>query len=347
MVFDNPAGTDGFEFVEYCSPEPTVLENQFQQLGFKPVAQHKTLSIVRYQQGDINFLLNTEPQGFAANYAKQHGPSACAMAFRVHDAKKAFDHAIAQGAKPCTELNSLRELPYPAIYGIGDTLLFFIDQYGAHTIYEKDFTPLSSSPEVSVGLTELDHLTHNVPKGEMDGWFDFYKRLFNFREIRYFDIKGKITGLISRALTSPCGKIRIPLNEPTDEGSQIAEFIREFNGSGIQHIALSSDNIYDSVEALHARQVRFLDVPDTYYEMIRDRVPWHQEDEARLHKNYILLDGTKTPEGGLLLQIFTETMLGPVFFEVIQRKGNEGFGEGNFKALFESIERDQMRRGVL
>lgn len=344
----NPTGTDGFEFLEYCTNEPEILDKQFRQLGFRPVAQHKKFNIVRYQQGDINFLVNNEKQGFAANFTAQHGPAVCAMAFRVKNAKQALEYTVQQGAKPYQHSGSDYVLPYPAIYGVGGTLIYFIDQHQqGNTMYDTDFFPLQNTLDTTIGITYLDHVTHNVPVGEMDEWAHFYEKLFNFYEDRFFDIRGQHTGLISCAMASPCGKIRIPINEATEHESQVAEFIREFNGSGIQHIALGCRNIFESVEALRKNEICFLDVPDTYYETIRNRVPWHQEDEARLHKNFILLDGALTPDGGLLMQIFTENMLGPTFFEIIQRKGNQGFGDGNFTALFESIERDQIRRGTL
>lgn len=347
---DNPMGLDGFEFVEYCSPEPDVLAKQFESLGFTAVARHKTKNVTRYQQGDINFILNAEPNSLAARFADEHGPSACAMGFRVKDADFAFKRALELGAEAYETSVAAGELTIPAIHGIGGSLIYFIDRYGDESIYDIDFNPIAGvAPKpVGVGLTYIDHLTHNVRQGQMDTWADFYIKLFNFREIRFFDIQGEHTGLISRAMSSPCDKIRIPLNEATDAQSQIEEFITEFNGEGIQHIALGTDDIFESVETLRTMGVDFMDVPDVYFEMIEDRLPGHGEDVARLNKNYILIDGdTTSGEKKLLLQIFTNTMLGPVFFEIIQRKGDEGFGEGNFKALFESIERDQIRRGVI
>lgn len=347
---ENPMGTDGFEFLEFATTNPQKLSGEFESLGFTKVAKHKSKDVTLYRQGKINFIMNCEPTSSAVRFAKEHGDSVCAMGFRVKDAEKAFNRAIANGATAYTEgKTNPGELFIPAIHGIGGSLIYFIDRYQNDTIYDVDFDYLQGVDKYpkGAGLTYLDHVTHNVRRGEMNRWSEFYEKLFNFREIRYFDIQGKMTGLVSRAMTSPCGKIRIPINESSDDKSQIEEFIREFNGEGIQHIALGTDDIYNSVAVLVKNKIRFLDTPDTYYRMIKDRVPWHQEDTEKLQKLRILLDGTPTSEGGLLLQIFTETMLGPVFFEIIQRKGNEGFGEGNFKALFEAIERDQFERGVL
>lgn len=346
-IKENPMGTDGFEFLEFTSPNPEALHSLFKTLGFNATAKHQSKHITLYQQGDIRFLVNAEPNAAAGQFAQLHGPSTCGMAFKVKDAQFAFKRAVSLGAKPCENL-MFNELGLPAIYGIGDSLLYFVDANLVQHFYQNDFVPIAGKQIITThGLTYLDHVTHNVNRGCMNHWADFYIELFNFHQIRYFDISGKHTGLLSRAMTSPCGKIRIPLNEASDDKSQIQEFINEFKGEGIQHIALGSDDIYASVESLRTQNINFLDVPDTYYEMLDERIPWHQEDLKRLNKNYILMDGEKTPEKGLLLQIFTQTMLGPAFFEIIQRKGNEGFGEGNFQALFESIERDQIKRGVI
>jgi 4-hydroxyphenylpyruvate dioxygenase len=275
----------------------------------------------------------------------------CALAFRVKDAAAAFKRAVALGARPFQGQLGPMELNIPAIQGIGGSLIYLVDRYGDRTIYDVDFQPVpGAASSTEVGLGYIDHLTHNVHRGRMDEWATFYQRLFNFREIRYFDIEGKLTGLKSRAMTSPCGKIRIPINESVDDKSQIEEYLTAYHGEGIQHIALGAIDIHQAVEALGARGVRFLDVPDTYYEMLDARLPGHGEDVARLRRNRVLLDGSPSadnPTGALLLQIFTETVIGPIFFELIQRKGDEGFGEGNFRALFESIEQDQIRRGVL
>ncbi len=343
----NPMGTDGFEFVEYTAPDPAALGALFERMGFAAVARHRSKRVTLYRQGDVNFIVNAEPDSFGQAFARVHGPSVCAIAFRVKDAAKAYQRAVALGARPHEGQVGPMELNIPAIQGIGGSVIYLVDRYGERTIYDVDFQPVpgvAASPE-GVGVTYIDHLTHNVHRGRMDEWARFYERLFNFREIRYFDIEGKLTGLKSRAMTSPCGKIRIPINESVDDKSQIEEYLSAYHGEGIQHIALGTTDIHAAVEALGARGVRFLDVPDTYYEMLDGRLPGHGEDAARLKRNRVLLDGS--PGGGLLLQIFTETVIGPIFFELIQRKGDEGFGEGNFRALFESIEQDQIRRGVL
>jgi 4-hydroxyphenylpyruvate dioxygenase len=343
----NPMGTDGFEFVEYGSPDPAALGRLFEAMGFTAVARHRAKDVTLYRQGDINFLVNAEPDSFAAAFAAVHGPSVCAFAFRVRDAAKAQARAIGLGARPVQGKLGPMELNIPAIEGIGGALLYLVDRYGAeHSVYDVDFMPLPGAEQRprGIGLTHIDHLTHNVHQGRMDHWAGFYERLFNFREIRYFDIEGQLTGLRSRAMISPCGKIRIPINESADDKSQIAEYLVAYRGEGVQHIALASDDIYAAVESLQQHGIKFMAVPDTYYEQIASRLPGHGEDVVRLNRDRILIDGDRS---GLLLQIFTDTMIGPIFFELIQRKGNEGFGEGNFRALFESIELDQIRRGVL
>jgi 4-hydroxyphenylpyruvate dioxygenase len=353
---DNPMGTDGFEFVEYTAPDPHLLGALFEQMGFSAVARHRSKDVILYRQGQVNFIVNREADSFAQSFARVHGPSACAFAIRVKDAAKAYQRALDLGAKPFQGRVGPMELNIPAIKGIGDSLIYFIDRYpgnqGALSIYDVDFVPIAGVDQhpAGGGLIEIDHLTHNVYPGRMDLWVQFYEKLFNFTEIRYFDIRGKKTGLTSRALTSPCGKIRIPINEPSDRKSQIQEYLDAYHGEGIQHIALSTADIFATVEKLRERGVRFLDTPDAYYERIDARVPNHGEDLARLKLNRILIDGEgidKDRHEDKLLQIFTETVIGPIFFEIIQRKGNEGFGEGNFRALFESIEADQIARGVI
>jgi len=351
-LFDNPLGTDGFEFVEFTSPEPEALKAMWELMGFTAVGKHRSKNVLHFRQGDINFILNMEPTGQSADFRGAHGPSANAMAFRVRDAGKAYALALERGAVPATpgKIGPM-ELNIPAIEGIGGTNLYLVDRYGAQSIYDVDFEPIPGAAEAAakngVGLTYLDHLTHNVQRGGMKKWADFYERVFNFREIRYFDIEGKVTGLFSKAMTSPDGKIRIPLNESQDEHSQIEEFIRDYKGEGIQHLAFGTDDIFHTVETLRDQGVKFQDTPDSYYELLDARVKDHGENTQRLQADKILLDGAPTEGQGLLLQIFTENLIGPIFFEIIQRKGNEGFGEGNFKALFESIELDQIRRGVV
>ena len=349
----NPLGTDGFEFVEYTAADKTgidALKQLFSSLGFAEVAKHKSKEVWLYKQNDINFIVNAEPTSQAAEFARLRGPSVCGMAFRVKDAAKAMQHALENGAKQFTGNLGPMELNIPAVYGIGESTLYFVDRYQDSNIYEVDFHFYDDASErmnkANAGLTVVDHLTHNVRRGNMAVWANFYERLGNFREIRYFDIEGKLTGLVSKAMTSPCGKIRIPINESSDDKSQIEEFIREYNGEGIQHIAMTSDDIYQTVADLKQRGMKFMNTPDTYYEAVNDRVEGHTEDLAKLQELKILIDGAPMKDG-ILLQIFTDTVIGPVFFEIIQRKGNEGFGEGNFKALFESIEEDQIRRGVI
>ena len=341
----NPAGTDGFEFIEYTAPDTRALARLFESMGFAAVAQHRSKDVTLYRQGDINFVVNHEPDSFAQAFARVHGPSVCAFAIRVKDAARAYKRAIELGAKPHHAEVGPMELNIPAIRGIGGSVIYLVDRYGPELrIYDIDFVKLRGAVSRAGGLTHIDHITHNVHRGRMDHWAEFYERLFNFREIRFFDIHGVKTGLRSRALVSPCGRIRIPINEPTDDKSQIEEYLDAYHGEGIQHIALATSDIYATVEQLAASGVRFMQTPRTYYEAVDARVPEHGEDLARLERDGILIDGRR---GNLLLQIFTETVIGPIFFEIIQRKGNEGFGEGNFQALFEAIERDQIERGVI
>ncbi len=355
----NPMGTDGFEFVEYAHPEPEKIGALFEKMGFRVVARHRSKKVTLYRQGDVNFVVNAEPDSFAQAFAAEHGPCACAMAFRVADANYAYERAIALGAEPVTGKVGPMELNIPAVRGIGGSLLYFVDRYGNKgSIWDVDFIwtgERDPHPEPA-GLYYLDHLTHNVMRGRMDHWAGWYEKLFNFREIRFFNIEGKLTGLISRALTSPCGKIRIPINESLDDKSQIEEYLRQYKGEGIQHVAMGSRDIYATVEALRANKLPFMPSPPaTYFEMIDARVPNHGEPVDRLKANGILIDGEGAVALGdkegrmskVLLQIFSGTVLGPIFFEFIQRKGDDGFGEGNFRALFESIEEDQVRRGVL
>ncbi|HLY47020.1 MAG TPA: 4-hydroxyphenylpyruvate dioxygenase [Stellaceae bacterium] len=347
-LWDNPMGTDGFEFIEYAAPDPAQLGALFERMGFVAAARHRSKNVTLYRQGEVNFILNAEPESFAQAFARLHGPSVCAIAFRVRDAAQAYERAVKLGARPVHGKVGPMELNIPAIEGIGGSLIYLVDRYREHSIYDVDFVPLIADRVVpGAGLTGIDHLTHNVHRGRMALWAEFYERLFNFREVRYFDIEGKLTGLRSKAMTSPDGKIRIPINESADDKSQIAEYLAAYHGEGIQHIALAAADIYRTVESLRWRGVRFMAVPQTYYEAVEARLPGHGEDLARLAQGQILIDGAPAAGEGLLLQIFTETVIGPIFFEIIQRKGNEGFGEGNFRALFESIEEDQIRRGVL
>ncbi len=365
--WDNPMGTDGFEFIEFAAPDPAALGRLFETMGFKAVAKHRQKNVTLYRQGDVNFIINAETDSFAQRFARMHGPSICAIAFRVKDAAFAYQRALEQGAWGFDNKTGPMELNIPAIKGIGDSLIYLVDRWqgkdgaqpgaiGNISIYDVDFVPLldaNGQPVASAqeghGLTYIDHLTHNVFRGRMKEWADFYERLFNFREVRYFDIEGKLTGLKSKAMTSPCGKIRIPINESSDDKSQIAEYLDLYHGEGIQHVALGTNQIYKSVEGMKSTGVEFQDTIETYYDLVNKRLPAHGEDMAELKRLRILIDGA-THQGApneLLLQIFTKEVIGPIFFEIIQRKGNEGFGEGNFQALFESIELDQIRRGVL
>ncbi len=345
---DNPMGTDGFEFIEYTAENTQLLSDLFHKMGFRLKARHRSKHVELFQQGDTNFIINHEPDSFAQSFARLHGPSVCAFGIRVNDASLTLEHAIKLGAKPYHQPTRPMELSLPAIRGVGDSLLYLIDRYGDRNIYDVDFVEIDapdSTPES--GIKYVDHITHNVHRGRMDEWAKFYETLFNFREIRYFNIKGIKTGLKSRAMVSPCGKIRIPINESTDDKSQIEEYLHAYHGEGIQHIALVTDNIYTTVETLKSNGIKFLSVPDSYYELVNQRLPGHSENIKRMQKNGILIDGSVDEGENLLLQIFTENAIGPIFFEVIQRKGNQGFGEGNFQALFESMELDQIRRGTL
>jgi len=352
-LFENPMGLMGFEFVEFASPTPNVLEPAFELLGFTRVAEHRSKNVALYRQGDINFIVNNEPGSLAFYFAAEHGPSACGMAFRVEDSHKAYRRALELGAQPMDAQPGPMELRLPSIKGIGGAPLYLIDRFGDGTsIYDIDFNFLDGVDRhpKGHGFKLIDHLTHNVYRGRMSYWSSFYERIFNFREIRYFDIKGEYTGLTSRAMTAPDGKIRIPLNEEASKSTgQIEEFLMKYNGEGIQHIALLTDDLLASIDSLRRAGVPLMAAPPaTYYEMLAERLPGHGEQVEELQSRGILLDGTT--EGGkqrLLLQIFSHSVLGPVFFEFIQRKGDDGFGEGNFKALFESLERDQLRRGVI
>jgi 4-hydroxyphenylpyruvate dioxygenase len=352
-LFDNPAGLCGFEFVEFAGPEPDKVAEVFRLLGFTLVAHHRSKEVELYRQGGINFILNREKKSQADYFAQEHGPAACGLGFRVRDAQQAYKYVLEQGAQPIDIPTGPMELRLPAIKGIGGAPVYLIDRFDeGSSIYDIDFEFLDGvdrHPQ-GCGFYEIDHLTHNVYRGRMAYWADYYERLFNFREIRYFDIKGEYTGLTSKAMTAPDGKIRIPLNEEASSGTgQIEEFLMQFNGEGIQHIALRCDDLLACVDRLRERGVPLMTAPpETYYEMLEERLPGHGEPVEKLKLRGILLDGTT--EGGapkLLLQIFSNTLLGPVFFEFIQRKQDDGFGEGNFKALFESIERDQIQRGVI
>ena len=352
-LFENPMGLMGFEFIEFASPVPGVIEPVLESIGFTAVAHHRSKAVTLYRQGDINLIVNREPTGYAAHFAAEHGPSVCGMAFRVKNAQLAYTRALSLGAQAVDMPTGPMELRLPAIKGIGGAPLYLIDRFEeGNSIYDIDFVFIEGVDRkpVGAGLKIIDHLTHNVYRGRMAYWADFYEKLFNFREIRYFDIKGEYTGLTSKAMTAPDGMVRIPLNEESSKGAgQIEEFLMQFNGEGIQHVAFLTDDLIGTWDALKACGTRFMTAPpSTYYEMLETRLPNHGEPLDALQSRGLLLDGaSENGEQRLLLQIFSETLLGPVFFEFIQRKGDSGFGEGNFKALFESIERDQVRRGVL
>ncbi len=353
VTFDNPMGIDGFEFVEFAAPtgQGAQLHDYFRKLGFAAVARHKTRPITTYRQGDCTFIINEDPDSFAADFAAEHGPSACGFAIRVNKlAEWARVQALKNGAEQIGPRELTKAVAAPVIKGIGGCMLYIVDRYDEKgTIHDPDYEWIEGAEMMpkGYGLTFIDHLTHNLYAGNMAKWADYYERLFNFREIRYFDIKGAKTGLVSKAMTAPDGMVRIPLNESNDPRSQINEYLDQYHGEGIQHIACFTDNIYETVETMRANGIEFLDTPNTYFDVIDERIPNHGEDVPRLRNNKILIDADPETKKRKLLQIFTLNAVGPIFFEIIQRKGNEGFGEGNFQALFESIERDQMRRGVL
>lgn len=349
ITAENPAGTDGFEFVEFAHPEPDTLRAVFRKMGYVHTANHKTKAIELWQQGDITYVLNNEPGSHARGFVEEHGPCAPSMGWRVVDADHAFAHAVAKGAQPYEGAGKTMDVP--AIKGIGGSLIYFIDQYYEANPYNSEFDWVCKTHPEGVGFHYLDHLTHNVHKGNMDVWFKFYGDLFNFREIRFFDIEGKHSGLLSRALTSPCGRIRIPINEDRGETGQIVEYLKRYNGEGIQHIAVGAKDIYAATDAIAENGLKFMPAPpESYYPLSKERVTDHAEPLDKMMKHGILIDGEGVVGGGetrILLQIFSKTVIGPIFFEFIQRKGDDGFGEGNFKALFEAIEQDQIDRGVL
>lgn len=342
----NPIGLDGVEFIEFASPDLRFFENLFAKFGFKEASQAHGKNIKLYKQGNINFVLNSDPQSFGIEFSQAHGPAICSTGFRVLDAQKSFELAVARGARPFEGgANKKGATPFPAIYGIGDSLIYFVDEAGRKQLYGEQLPLDLKTPFPGFGFTDVDHFTNNVPRGEMQKWCDFYTQIFNFREARFFDIRGQKTGLISKVMRSPCGKFSVPINEPTEAKSQIQEYLDEYKGSGIQHLALLTNNILETVLSLKSAQIQFLTPPPhTYYEMLPERVPGVKENRTHLEENAILVDGDHE---GYLLQIFTKNIIGPIFFEVIQRRGHEGFGEGNFQALFDAIERDQKERGYL
>jgi 4-hydroxyphenylpyruvate dioxygenase len=345
-IHANPMGINGFSFVEFAAPDAAILHSLFVRMGFVAVSKHRTKAITRYRQGDVNYLVNEQPASFAAGFAAAHGPSACGFAIRVRDNATCLTEVLARGAEVAPDNGDTRAVIAPVIKGIGDCMLYLITDGSDPFI---DYMPIPGAEQnpIGFGLRFIDHLTHNLYFGNMAKWAGYYETLFGFREIRYFDIKGAKTSLVSKAMTAPDGIVRIPLNESSDPKSQINEYLDQYKGEGIQHIACFTNNIYATVESMRAQGITFLNTPDTYFDVIDQRIPNHGEDVARMAKNKILIDADLETKKEILLQIFTETHVGPIFFEIIQRKGNQGFGEGNFQALFESIERDQMRRGVL
>jgi len=350
-TFENPMGIDGFEFVEFAAPadKAAQMHDLFRQMGFTAVLRHRGRPITVYRQGGVNFLLNEDPNSFAADFAAKHGPSACGFAIRFREEAGWVQQQVMSRGGERLEREETRAVARPVVSGIGGAMLYLVDNYGNGGDVYADYAPIAGAEQnpKGFGLTFIDHLTHNLFFGNMEKWADYYEKLFNFREIRYFDIKGAKTGLVSKAMTAPDGIVRIPLNESSDPKSQINEYLGEYHGEGIQHIACFTDDIYATVEAMRAQGVQFLDTPNTYFDLIDKRIPNHGEDVERLRRNSILIDADPETKQRKLLQIFTKNCVGPIFFEIIQRKGNEGFGEGNFQALFESIERDQMERGVL
>lgn len=344
QVWANPVGLDGMEFIEYSAKDPEELRQLFTKLGFQYFGKHKVKNVELWSQGRIHFILNYETDSFALNFANEHGPCVCATGFRAKNAKAAFEEAVKRGARPC---EASKHHSFPAVYGIGDSVIYFIDKYSndrPFSIYEEDFNLERNQINPGKGMLLIDHLTNNVPVGEMQKWCDFYENIFNFKETRFFDIEGKATGLISKVMKSPCGKIIIPINEPKDAKSQIQEYLDVYKGSGIQHIALTTANILQTVEQLRAQNIQFLDTPNTYFDLLPQRLPNLNEDIDALRSLKVLADGD---EEGYLLQIFTQNVIGPIFYEIIQRKKHDGFGEGNFQALFDSIEEDQRRRGFI
>jgi 4-hydroxyphenylpyruvate dioxygenase len=340
--WDNPIGIQGFAFLAYGAEQTQDLELLFTKLGMQKTRKHAKRDLFLFEQNKILFLLNAEKTGFAYEFQKSHGPSAYAMGWLVDDAEKAFTLSVERGARPYTGTDSPADVRIPAVYGIGDSLIYFIDQKNE---FFKTYQKIQAPQVKDKGLLRIDHLTNNVPVGEMQKWCDFYGKIFNFKEVRYFDIKGLKTGLISKVMVSPGYKVMIPINEPSDKKSQIQEYLDVYKGSGIQHIALDTRDIETSVTSLNEAGIPFLDSPPrSYYDMLKGRLPTLKEEPLALEKLSILADGDKE---GYLLQIFTKNQIGPIFYEIIQRENHWGFGDGNFQALFDAIERDQAARGYL
>jgi len=343
MTTNNPIGLKGIAFLEFSADADFNMGALFEKFGFSKLFQHKSGIVDAFKQNDIVFLVN-EGDGFAGHFRTTHGPSASGMGMFVEDAKFAYEESIKRGARAFDPTESTKAAyNLPAIYGIGDSLIYFVDN--PTEFFEAEFKDHANPTVVpDKGFHTIDHLTNNVMKGTLIQWADFYKNIFGFTEVRYFDIRGDETGLLSYALRSPDGSFCIPINEGTEAKSQIEEYLREYKGPGIQHIALATESLLDSLDQMEGTGVNFLDIDDEYYDTVYNRVPNVTEDHARIKKHNVLVDGD---EEGYLLQIFTHNAVGPIFFELIQRKNHLAFGEGNFGALFRSIERDQRRRGVL
>jgi 4-hydroxyphenylpyruvate dioxygenase len=343
----NPIGIKGVEFVEFTSPDALALEHLFIKLGFRKLSAQPSAFTSLYRQNSINVILNVKPLTFAESFNQLHGPSICSMGWRVTDSKKAFDSAVKNGAKPYEGTKIQKgATPFPAVFGIGDSLIYFLDDKDVVELYEGIFMVRQADLcPPGKGFMRIDHFTNNVPKGDIDKWCEFYAKIFDFEDIRHFDIKGKKTGLYSKVMKSPCGTFCIPINEPSDDKSQIKEYLDHYKGAGVQHLAFLTNDIMTSLDALQSSNVELLTAPPhTYYEDLKNRIPHVSEDIDKLEKHSILVDGD---DQGYLLQVFTKNLVGPIFVEIIQRKNHGGFGEGNFQALFDAIERDQENRGYL
>lgn len=350
---ENPCGTDGLAFIELSAGDSAPLRLLAEQLGFVETARSTGAGFRRsqFQEGDMTLLINDDEYSHGSRFAEQHGPCISAIALRVEDSKHALRRAIDFGAEPYRRDGGV-PLMQPALLGIGGSLLYLVDA-GNEAELSTRFLPTHKFQEAGSTdprLLTIDHLTHNVKSGQLDAWADFYGRIFGFREVYYLNARGRATGFRTRALRSACGKICIPINEPTDRHSQIQEYIDEYGGEGVQHLAFSSGNLNETVEELKHRGISFMSIPASYYDAVDKRVPGHGENLNRLRANSILIDGIRDEESGswnLLLQIFSKPLIGPIFFEFIERRGNEGFGDANARALFEAMERDQFERGIL
>lgn len=343
--FENPIGLNGFSFLEFAAPNPADLTVVLERFGFRHKAQDNSRTVALYTQGGINLIINNKLESCAATLGRRHGPLVSAMGWRVRDAEFAFWESVRRGAKPFE--NTEAGLGIPAIYGIGDSLIYFVDDEGAEKLYSRFFIANPDYVEdTAASLQFIDHLDHIVRIGRMKYWAAFYEKVFNFRQIDYYNIEAKVTGLVFTAMGSPCGKMAIPIGESAKGRSFVKEYLEKFQGEGVNHVAFHTDNLCEAVEYMHARGQKFLPISEKYYKTVNERVPGHREDVERLKKNGILIDGDTE---GYLLQIFTikEPTLDPLFFEFITRRSFQGFGEGNVTTLFEALETDQFRRGYL